>query len=49
MNDGRQTNNAAELVAVLPASHKVNNFKIFVATDLPYVFLGATGKAVEWR
>ena len=45
----RQTNNTAELLAVIRALQIFTFGKIAVCTDSEYVFLGATGAARRWK
>ena len=45
----RQTNDAAELPAVVKALQLLLRGKIAICTDSDYVFLGATGAARRWK
>ena len=45
----RQTNNTAELLAVVRALQILSFGKVAICTDSEYVFLGATGAARRWK
>ena len=45
----RQTNNTAELLAVIRALQIFSFGKVAICTDSEYVFLGATGAARRWK
>ena len=45
----RQTNNTAELLAVIRALQIFTFGKVAICTDSEYVFLGATGAARRWK
>ena len=48
-DDYRQTNNSAELLAVIRALRIFSTGDIAICTDSQYVVLGATGAARRWR
>jgi ribonuclease HI len=45
----RQTNNTAELMAVVRALQILSFGKVAICTDSEYIFLGATGAARRWK
>ena len=45
----RQTNNTAELTAVIKALQLLPRGKIAICTESDYVYLGATGAARRWK